>query len=110
MPIIYIHSGHGDTGIAIVTAHDVEKALTVWLRDRTKPLAVGDVAHALKGIKADPSKATMSIKVDRMKLTLTTSAGSTLFRVHNDRKPGVNQIKDWRRNLPPFLPNGQCRG
>jgi len=107
---LYIYSDLGVEGVALDAPADFEDRLTEFLRTRTKPLSVGDVAKALGGSKAEARRATVTVKVAKMSLTIQRGSEVTYLKVHDDRKPGINHVKDWRTRRKPFNMDGSCAG
>ena len=45
-----------------------------------------------------------------MALTIQRGEEQTYLKVHDDRKPGINAVGDFRTRPAPFLMDGTCRG
>jgi len=107
---LYIYSDLGTDGVTVDAPADYEVRLATFLRTRTKPLSVGEVAQALGGAKAETRRATGTIKVAKLALMVQRGTDSTYLKVYDDRKPGVNAIGDYRSRPKPVMMDGSCRG
>lgn len=110
MASLYIYSDLGTDGVTVDAPADYELRLTVFLRTRTKPLSVGDVAKAIGGAATEARRATGTVRVAKMSLSISKGADTTYMRVHDDCRPGINSIADYRSRPKPFTMDGGCAG
>lgn len=117
MAHFYVYSDLGTDGVTVEAPADYEIRLAAFLRTRTKPLSVGDVAKAIGGKQMlgtakpiDNRKASGTVRVAKMALTIQRGEEQTYLKVHDDRKPGINAVGDFRTRPAPFLMDGTCRG
>lgn len=69
------------------------------------------VAKTCNGTVADLGRgASILMIVEPFKISYKIEDEYTAFYAGDDRSPGVNTIRDMRRRVPPFLPDGTARG
>ena len=110
MAHLYVYSDLGTDGVTVEAPADYEIRLAAFLRTRTKPLSVGDVAKAIGGKQTENRRASGTVRVAKMALTIQRGEEQTYLKVHDDRKPGINAVGDFRARPAPFLMDGTCRG
>lgn len=111
MPVIYIHDENFKHHFTVQALGDWRNRLERFLREEApNVLIVGDVAHALNEGSADQKNAIIAIKVDAQKCWISYMGKTECLSNHYDPRPKINEIKDHRRRLPPFVPGGGVRG
>ena len=68
------------------------------------------VAAALFKTPGEVHRASATVKVAKFNVLLTRAEGIVKLLVHDDRKPGQNESKDFRVRPAPFVRGGSCRG
>jgi hypothetical protein len=73
-------------------------------------VARAKVAAALFKTPGEVHRASATVKVAKFNVLLTRAEGIVKLLVHDDRKPGQNESKDFRVRPAPFVRGGSCRG